>query len=103
MEISSKFESLWGKVLVELKAQAKRALYAEATAIKNGEVNESEVIAYIKYNDGLLFDTNNKKIIEDIIEFFELSRKKFVLKVYDEQKQKQQNLKKMFGDSLEIL
>ena len=101
--MNEEFVSLWGKVLVELKEQGKRAVYAEAIEIKNGELTESEVIAYIKSKESLLFKEQNIKIIDEILEFILLKKVKFVLKEFDEDKIVKDRLKKLFGDQLEIL
>ena len=103
MGINEEFVSLWGKVLIELKEQGKKAIYAEAIGIKNGEITDSEVVAYIKTKENLLFKEQNLETIRGILRFILLKDVGFSLKVFDEERERVIRLKKMFGDKLEII
>ena len=100
---NAEFEKIWGKVLYDLKEQGKRSIYAEARDVKNGHLTETEAVAYIRSKSSLLFEEQNKNIIEEILRFHMLKEVKFVPEERDEEKIKLNNLKKLFGDSLEIL
>jgi hypothetical protein len=90
-------------VLIELKEQGKKSIYAEAIEVKNGEISDEQIVAYIKSKQSLLFKEQNRQIIEDIISFILAKKTKFSLKEFDEDKLKKDNLKKLFGETLEIV
>ena len=101
--IDEEFISLWGKVLIKLKEDGRKALYAEAIEVKNGLITEQEIVAYIRIKDSLLFEEHNKALIEGILEHELLQKVKLKFEYRDEEKIRRDNLKKLFGDQLEIV
>jgi len=103
MMVKVDFTSLWGRVLIKLKEDGKKALYAEAIEVKSGSITQEEVTAYIRIKESLLEQKENAALIKGILEHELLRNIKFTLIYRDEEKIKRDNLKKLFGDKLEIV
>ena len=99
------FTKVWGKLLIELRADRYRALYGEASLVESGKIEGTTLkIIAPKFSVNVLNNQENKEILENTI--FKIFGIHFNLVIAEKPEIKDPNidkLKKLFGKKLKIV